>query len=258
MRVHETAVVHPTAELADGVEVGPYSIIGEGVKIGEGTWIGPHVVIDRWTVIGRNCRVYQFASIGTPPQHIRYKGEETYVIIGDDNEIREFVTINRGTAFDKGKTIIGNNNFIMAYAHVAHDCILGDHITMANAAHLGGHVIVEDHAVIGGVVAVHQFVRIGTFAFIGGGSSIPQDIPPYVTASGIRAKLYGINVLNLQRNGFPPEVITALKRAYRLIFRSQLPFKEAIRQVKEDPIFSHSPVRHFVEFLEESKRGITR
>ena len=258
MAVHETAIVHPTAELADGVSVGPYSIIGEGVRIAEGTWIGPHVVIDRWTSIGANCRIYQYASIGTPAQHLKYKGEETYVIIGDNNVIREFVTINRGTLIGDGKTEIGDNNFIMAYAHIAHDCKLGNNVIMANAAHLAGHVIVEDNAVIGGVVAVHQFVRIGRFAFIGGATSVPQDIPPYVTASGMRAKLYGINVLNLKRHGFTDEVINALKKAYRIVFRSHLTLKEALQQIREAPIFAYPEVQHFVNFMEESKRGITR
>ena len=258
MAVHETAIVHPTAELADGVSVGPYSIIGEGVRIAEGTWIGPHVVIDRWTSIGANCRIYQYASIGTPAQHLKYRGEETYVIIGDNNVIREFVTINRGTLIGDGKTEIGDNNFIMAYAHIAHDCKLGNNVIMANAAQLAGHVIVEDNAVIGGVVAVHQFVRIGRFAFIGGATSVPQDIPPYVTASGMRAKLYGINVLNLKRHGFTDEVINALKKAYRLVFRSHLTLREALQQIREAPIFEYPEVQHFVNFLEESKRGITR
>ena len=258
MAVHETAIVHPTAELADGVSVGPYTIIGEGVRIAEGTWIGPHVVIDRWTSIGANCRIYQYASIGTPAQHLKYKGEETYVIIGDNNVIREFVTINRGTLIGDGKTEIGDNNFIMAYAHIAHDCKLGNNVIMANAAQLAGHVIVEDNAVIGGVVAVHQFVRIGRFAFIGGATSVPQDIPPYVTASGMRAKLYGINVLNLKRHGFTDEVINALKKAYRLVFRSHLTLREALQQIREAPIFEYPEVQHFVNFLEESKRGITR
>lgn len=258
MKVHETAIVHPTAQLAEGVEIGPYSVIGEGVIIGEGTWIGPHVVVDRWSVIGRNCRIYQYASIGTPPQHLKYKGEETYVIIGDNNIIREFVTINRGTSFGGGKTIIGNNNLLMAYAHVAHDCHLGNYVVMANAAQLAGHVVVEDHAVLGGVVAVHQFVRIGKYAFIGGATAVPKDIPPFVTASGMRAKLYGINVTNLRRNGFPEEVISALKKAYRMIFRSHKPLKEALEAVKGDAVYSFPDVRYLVEFLQDSKRGITR
>jgi UDP-N-acetylglucosamine acyltransferase len=256
--IHETAVVHPAAELADGVEVGPYAVIGEKVKIGEGTWIGPHVVIDKWTVIGEGCQIYQYASLGTPPQHIKYNGEETYVIIGNNNVIREFVTINRGTSFGNGMTILGDGNFIMAYVHIAHDCIIGSHVIMASYAILAGHVEIGDYSVIGGMVAIHQFVKIGNYAFVGGGTAIPKDIPPYVTASGMRAKLYGINVINLERHNVSQEAIKGLKKAYKIIFRSQIPLKKALLKVEEDPICSFAEVRHLVNFLKETKRGITR
>lgn len=256
--IHETAVIHHTAELADGVQVGPYAIIGEQVKIGEGTRIGPHAVIDKWTVIGEGCQIYQYASLGTPPQHLRYNGEETYVIIGNDNIIREFVTINRGTPFGNGKTVLGDGNFIMAYAHIAHDCTIGNHVIMANYAGLAGHVEIGDHAVIGGMVAIHQFVRIGIYAFVGGATSIAMDIPPYVTASGMRARLYGINVLSLQRNEFSEAAIKGLRKAYRIIFRSHLPLEGALKKVEGDPIYSLSEVRHLVEFIKGTKRGITR
>jgi len=256
--IHETAVVHPAAELADGVEVGPYAVIGEKVKIGEGTRIGPHVVIDKWTVIGEGCQIYQYASLGTPPQHIKYKGEETYVIIGDNNVIREFVTINRGTSFGNGKTVLGDGNFIMAYVHIAHDCIIGSHVIMASYAILAGHVEIGDYSVIGGMVAIHQFVKIGKYAFVGGGTAIPKDIPPYVTASGMRAKLYGINVINLERHNVSQEAIKGLKKAYKIIFRSQIPLKKALLKVEDDPICSLAEVRHLVDFLKETKRGITR
>jgi len=257
-KVHPTAIVHPSCELAEGVEIGPYSIIGEDVKIGENTWIGSHVVIDQGTVIGKNCQIFHHASIGTPPQHIRYQGEKTRVIIGDNSVIREFVTIHRGTSFGGGLTKVGNSNFIMAYAHVAHDCQLGDFVIMANAAQLAGHVTVGDHAIIGGVAAVHQFVRIGKFAFIGGATAVPKDIPPYVTASGIRAKLYGINVTNLKRNGFSDEVIRALRKAYKILFRSSKPLKGCIEEIKNSELFAYPEVKDLVEFLEGSKRGITR
>ena len=256
--IHETAVVHPAAELADGVEVGPYAVIGEKVKIGEGTRIGPHVVIDKWTVIGEGCQIYQYASLGTPPQHIKYKGEETYVIIGDNNVIREFVTINRGTSFGNGKTVLGDGNFIMAYVHIAHDCIIGSHVIMASYAILAGHVEIGDYSVIGGMVAIHQFVKIGNYAFVGGGTAIPKDIPPYVTASGMRAKLYGINVINLERHNVSQDAIKGLKKAYKIIFRSQIPLKKALLKVEDDPICSLAEVRHLVDFLKETKRGITR
>ncbi len=256
--IHETAMVHPTAEVADGVAIGPYSIIGEKVKIGEGTQIGSHVFIDKWTHIGKGCQIYQYASLGAAPQHLRYNGEETYVIVGDNNIIREYVTIHRGTPFGNGKTVLGDENFIMAYAHVAHDCILGNRVVMASYAALGGHVEIGDHAVIGGIVAIHQFVRIGTYAFIGGASAVTRDIPPYVTASGMKVKLYGVNVLNLQRNKVPEEVITGLRKAYKVLFRSPLTMEEAIKKVHEDPIYTLPEVQHMVDFIRGSKRGVTR
>ena len=256
--IHETAIVHPTAEVADSAEIGPYTIIGEQVKIGKGTRIGPHVYIDKWTVIGDGCQIYQFASLGTPPQHLRYKDEETYLIIGNENIIREFVTINRGTPFGNGKTVLGNENLIMACAHVDNDCTLGNCVIMSSYAGLAGHVEIEDYAVIGGIVAIHQYVRIGTHAFIGGGSSIGMDIPPYVTASGIRAKLYGINVLNLKRGNFSGEVIRGLRKAYKMIFRSHLPLEEALQTVEADAVYSLAEVRHMVEFIKGTKRGIRK
>ncbi|MBN1255432.1 MAG: acyl-ACP--UDP-N-acetylglucosamine O-acyltransferase [Deltaproteobacteria bacterium] len=256
--IHETAIVHPTAELADDVEIGPYSIIGEKVKIGKGTSIGSHCVIDKWTVIGTGCQIYQYASLGPPPQHMQYKGEETSVIIGNNNIIREFVTIHRGTPFGNGKTVLGDENFIMAYAHVAHDCILGNHVVMASYAALGGHVEIGDHAIIGGIVAIHQYVRIGTYAFIGGATALTRDIPPYITASGMKVKFYGINVVNLQRSNVPAEVIKGLRKAYKLLFRSQLTMEEAIQKVHDDPAYALPEVKHMVDFIKGSKRGVTR
>jgi UDP-N-acetylglucosamine acyltransferase len=256
--IHETALVHPTAEVADGVEIGPYSIIGEHVKIGEGTQIGSHVFIDKWTHLGKGCQIYQYASLGAAPQHLRYNGEETYVIVGDNNIIREYVTIHRGTPFGNGKTVLGDENFIMAYAHVAHDCTLGNRIVMASYAALGGHVEIGDHAIIGGIVAIHQFVRIGTYAFVGGATALTRDIPPYVTASGMKVKFYGINVVNLQRNNVPAEVITGLRKAYKVLFRSHLTMEEAIKKVHEDPIYALPEVKHMVDFIQGTKRGVTR
>jgi len=256
--IHETAIIHSTAEVAPGVEIGPYSVIGEKSRIGEGTRIGPHVVIDRWTTIGKNCQIFQYASLGTPPQHIRYKGEETYVHVGDNNVIREYVTINRGTPFGAGKTVLGSNNFIMAYVHVAHDCTIGSHIIMASFAVMAGHVEIEDGAIIGGMVPVHQFVRIGRCAFVGGGTSVTKDIPPYVTASGMRAKLYGINAVNLRRRNISEDTIAALKRIYRIVFRSHITLAEALERVEADPAFAIDEVKQFVDFIKGSKRGITR
>lgn len=256
--IHETAMVHPMAEVADDVEIGPYSIIGEKVKIGKGTSIGPHCVIDKWTVIGTGCQIYQFASLGAPPQHMRYKGEETSVIIGNNNIIREFVTIHRGTPFGNGKTVLGDENFVMAYAHVAHDCTLGNRIIMASYAALGGHVEIGDYAIIGGIVAIHQYVRIGTYAFVGGATALTRDIPPYVTASGMKVKFYGINVVNLQRHKIPEEIIAGLRKAYKVLFRSHLTMEEAIKKVQEDPVYALSEVRHMLDFIKGSKRGVTR
>jgi UDP-N-acetylglucosamine acyltransferase len=256
--IHETALVDPTAELADGVEIGPYSIIGEKVKIGKGTSIGPHCIIDKWTVIGKGCQIYQFVSIGAPPQHLRYKGEETSVIVGDNNIIREFVTIHRGTPFGNGKTVLGDDNFIMAYAHVAHDCILGNRIIMSSYAALGGHVEIGDYAIIGGIVAIHQFVRVGAYAFVGGATALTRDIPPFITASGMKVKFYGINVLNLQRHNVSAEAIQGLRKAYKVLFRSHLTMDEAIKQVQEDPVAALPEVRYMLDFITGSKRGITR
>jgi len=256
--IHDTAVIHPTAEVAEGVEIGPYTIIGEGVKIGDGTIIGPHVVVDKLTVIGKNCQIYQYASLGTPPQHVRYRGEETSVVIGNNNIIREYVTINRGTPFGNGKTVLGDGNFIMAYVHLAHDCKIGNNVIMASFAVMAGHVEIEDYAIIGGMVPVHQFVRIGSYAFVGGGTSVTKDIPPYVTASGMRAKLYGINAENLRRRNFPEETIKALKKVYRMIFRSHITLAEALKRVEKDPVVALEEVRHLIDFIKLSERGITR
>ena len=218
--IHQTAIIDSQAELESGVEVGPYSIIGPQVKIGRNTKIGPHVVIDGWTHIGEGCTIFQFASIGALPQDLKYKGEESWVIMGNNNTIREFVTINRGTSWSQGKTTIGNNNFFMAYSHVAHDCNIGNHVILANAATLAGHIAIEDYAIVGGLVGVHQFVRLGCHSIIGGGSGVNKDVPPYMMANGQRAKLYGLNTTGLQRHHFSEEALTNLKNAYRIIFRS--------------------------------------
>ena len=256
--IHETAVVHPTAEVADSVAIGPYSIIGEHVKIGEGTQISSHVVIDKWTHIGKGCQIYPYASLGAAPQHLKYNGEETYVEVGDNNIIREYVTIHRGTSFGNGKTILGDENFIMAYAHVAHDCTVGNRVVIASYVALGGHVEIGDHAIIGGIVAIHQFVRIGTYAFVGGATALTRDIPPYITASGMKVKFYGINVVNLQRSNVPEEVIRGLRKAYKVLFRSHLTMEEAIKKVHEDPVYALPEVKHMMDFIQGTKRGVTR
>ena len=207
---------------------------------------------------GKNCKIFQFASIGEVPQDLKFEGEESHVIIGDNNVIREFVTINRATTHGGGKTVLGNGNFLMAYSHVAHDCLLGDHVIMSNAATLAGHIEIEDGAIIGGLVGVHQFVRIGAYSFISGLSGVPQDIPPYMLAAGSRCKLYGLNVVGLKRQGFPEKTIKGLKNAYKIIFKSGLSLENAIETIKNGEIISIPEVDHLVQFIEGSKRGICR
>ena len=255
--IHATAIIDATAELDSGVEVGPYSIIGPRVKIGKNTRIGPHVVIDGWTEIGEECVIFQFASLGAVPQDLKYRGEESRVIIGSNNTIREFVTINRGTAQAGGETRVGSNNLLMAYCHVAHDCRIGSHVVLANAATLAGHIEMEDHAIVGGLTAVHQFVRLGSYCIIGGCSGVSQDIPPYMMANGQRAQLYGLNIEGLKRHRFPEEAVNNLKKAYRLIFRSGLTVEKALEQL-ESEIQNSAEVNHLITFIKASKRGIAR
>jgi UDP-N-acetylglucosamine acyltransferase len=257
MNIHPTAVISPDATLAEGVEVGPYSIIGPDVHIGKNTLVGPHVVIEKHTDIGENNRISQFASIGGDPQDLKYQGEVTRVVIGNHNTIREYVTINRATIHDIGVTIIGDHNLLMAYCHVAHNCKLGNHVVMANAANLAGHIHVEDYAIIGGLTGIHQFTRIGAHCIIGGASGVANDIPPFVMASGNFTKLYGLNMIGLKRRGFPEETIAALKEAYRIIFRSKLLLAVAIRKVERE-VADLPEVRQFLDFIRKSERGICR
>ena len=257
MDIHPTAVVNPNARLAEGVKVGPYCIIGDQVSVGRNTTLLSHVVIEGHTLIGERNRVYPFVSIGSPPQDIGYRGEETRVIVGNDNLIREFTTINRATTKQDWQTVVGNENYFMAYSHVAHDCVLGNKIVMGNAATLGGHVSVADYAIFGGMVAVHQFVRIGAYAFLGGKAGIDRDVPPFMIVSGERAKLYGINQRGLARLGWPKEKIAALKRAYGILWRGNRPFSEGIKQVR-DEIPSFPELELLLSFLVKSKRGILR
>ncbi len=255
--IHKTAIVHPRAEIADDVAIGPYAVIGENVKIGRGTKIGAHVVIEGWTEIGEDCTFFHMASVGTIPQDLKFSGEETWLKIGRGNTFREFVTLNRGTQAGGGATIIGDHNFLMAYAHVAHDCRIGNRVIMANAATLAGHIHIGDHAVIGGLVGVHQFVKIGAYVLVGGCSAVAQDIPPFMSAAGVHAKLYGLNLVGLKRHGFSPERIQNLKRAYRILFRSKLTLKEAIKKVQEE-LEMNLDIQELLKFLENSERGICR
>ena len=255
--VHPSAIVDRRARLADRVSVGPFSVIGPQVEVGEGTWIGAHVVLDGRMRIGRDNRIFHFASLGAPPQDKKYKGEDTAVEIGDGNTIREYVTINRGTAQDVGTTRLGNDNWVMAYVHFAHDVQIGSHTIFANACQLAGHVTVGDWAIFGATTLVHQFVHIGAHAFTGMGTYLPQDLPPFVTAAGNMAKPYGINSEGLRRRGFAAEDIAALKRAYRTLYRSGLALAEARAQLEAQSAECRH-VRALVEFLDRSKRGIIR
>jgi len=255
--VHPSALVDPRAKLASGVTVGPYSVIGPQVEVGEGTWIGAHVVLDGRMRIGRDNRIFHFASLGAPPQDKKYQGEETAVEIGERNTLREYVTINRGTALDLGVTRLGDDNWVMAYVHFAHDVQIGSHTIFANACQLAGHVTVGDWAIFGATTLVHQFVHIGAHAFTGMGTYLPQDLPPFVTAAGNMARPYGINSEGLKRRGFTPEDIAALKRAYRTLYRSGLALAVARAQL-EAQVSECRHVRELVEFLDRSKRGIIR
>jgi UDP-N-acetylglucosamine acyltransferase len=257
VKIHPTAVVHTSAELDTGVEIGPYTVIGEQVTVGKGTRIASHAVIDRWVTIGEGCDIFQFTSIGAPPQDLNYKGEETVTVIGDNNVIREYVTIHRATTKEERKTVIGDNNLLMAYVHIAHDSIIGNNVIMANTATLGGHVVIEDHVIVGGLVAIHQFVRIGAYAIIGGASAVSKDVPPYVLAVGNRAHVYGLNSVGLRRHGFSKGEINDIKHAYNIIFRSSLPLSESMEKLRaEMPDSIHA--RRFIDFIGAATRGVAK
>jgi UDP-N-acetylglucosamine acyltransferase len=259
--IHPTAIISPQAELAADVRVGPYSIIGPKVKIGAGSSIGPHCVIDGPTVMGARNSVYAYCSLGAVPQDKKYKGEDTTLEIGDDNTIREFCTFNRGTAQGGGSTTVGNRNWIMAYVHLAHDCHVMNDTIFANNAQLAGHVDVHDFAILGGFTVVHQFVRIGAHVITGMGSIVFKDIPPFVMAQGNLAKPYGLNSEGLKRRGFSAERISAIKRAYRALYREDLTFKDAIAAIDAQAELAESAqadVKHFADFLRAAKDGVLR
>lgn len=255
--IHPTAIVDPGAQLDSNVEIGPYSIIREKTAIASGTSIGPHVVIEPFVTIGSDCRIFQGAAIGGVPQSVKFEGEETIVKIGRGCTIREFVTIHRGTGFGGGVTEVGEENYLMAYTHIAHDCKTGRNVMMANNATLAGHITLGDYSTIGGLVAIHQFVRIGDYAFIGGKSAVVKDIPPYVIAAGDRVQLHGLNTVGLKRHGFSQETLSLLKKTYRIIFRIGLTLNEAIERVRAE-VEQIPEVLTFIEFLKSSSRGITR
>lgn len=255
--IHSTALVSPKADIDADVDIGPYTIIGDQVTIRSGTVIGPHVTIDPYVEIGPECRIFQFASIGALPQAIKFQGEVTHVKIGRKTVVREFATINRGTGFGGGITEVGEENLLMAYTHVAHDCKTGRGVILANNATLAGHITVEDHVTIGGLTALHQFVRVGKHAYIGGKSAVVKDVPPFVIAAGDRAKLHGLNRVGLKRHGFSDEALAMLKKTYRLIFRIGLTLNEAIARVNAE-IDRTEEVDYFLDFIKASQRGLTR
>ncbi len=255
--IHPSAIVHPDAKLADNVAIGAYSIIGEHVEIGKDTWIGPHAVITGHTKIGSGNKIYQFVSLGEAPQDKKYAGEQTRLEIGDRNVIREFCTFNRGTVQDTAVTRLGNDNWIMAYVHLAHDCQIGNHTIFANNASLAGHVHVGDHAILGGFTIIHQFCHIGVHSMTAMGSVVSQDVPPYVMAAGHPARPHGINTEGLKRRGFSSEAVLQIKRAYKALYKSGLTLSEA-KETLSSEFDSTVEIKPLLDFLTISTRGIIR
>ncbi len=257
--IHATAIVHPDAVIAEGVEIGPYAVIGAHVRIGKGTKVGPHTVIDGWTEIGEENTIFHMASVGAVPQDLKYRGERTWLRIGNGNTIREFASLHLGTVTGDGETTVGDDNLIMAYSHVAHDCHIGNGVVMANAATLAGHVVIEDYAILGGLCAILQFTRVGAHVMIGGATSVTMDIPPYTIVTGDRreARLRGLNLIGLKRRGFSDETISGLKKAYKILSLSGLKLAEAVERIKSD-VPTSPEVERFVSFIEASKRGVCR
>ena len=255
-KIHETAVIYPGARLARDVEVGAYSVIGENVFIGEGTKVGPHAVIEGYTTIGRDCEIHHGACVGGTPQDLKFKGEKTFVYIGDNTIIREFVTVNRATG-EGEETRIGNNCLIMGTVHIAHNCLIGNNVIIANGAGIAGHVVIEDRAIISGMTGVHQFVKIGRNAMVGGASKVVQDVPPFVIADGRPARVCGLNSVGIARAGLPEKARRELKKAYRILFRSGMKLSESITAMEQE-LESSEPVEHLLRFLRNVDRGICR
>jgi len=253
--IHPSAIVDPDSEIGDGVVVGPWSIIGPRVRIGDGTRIGAHVLVERDTTVGVDCHLHQGAVLGSDPQDLKYRGEDTVLIVGDRTVVREYATLNRGTA-DLRQTVVGDDCLLMAYSHIAHDCQIGNNVVIANAVNMAGHVFIEDWSIVGGLTAIHQFVRIGAHAFVGGASRASQDVPPYTRAAGSPMKLYGLNSIGLDRRGFSREVRQALKNAYRAVFQGSLPLTQGLEQAEAEAE-DFPEVRHFLSFVRTSERGVT-
>jgi len=256
-KIHETAIIDPSAVIGKNVEIGPYSIIGADVEIGDGTIIGPHVVIQGPTKIGKNNRIFSGANLGGDPQDLKYQGEVSYLVIGDDNTIREYVTISRGTMGGGGETRIGNGNLIMSYVHIAHDCLVGNNCVLVSGSALAGHVIVEDRVTIGGLSGVHQFSRIGRMTMVGACTKVTKDVPPFLLVDGHPAKVVGINLVGLRRNELSPEVRTEIKRAYKMLYRTNLNVQQAVEQMEQE-LHGYPEIDHFIRFIRNSERGILR
>lgn len=254
--IHETAIIHPDAKIGKNVSVGPYAVIDSDTVIGDGCVIGAHVTIHQYTTIGKNCTFYPGCSIGAKPQDLKFVGEKSYTVIGDGGTFRECCTVNRGCG-EETETRIGNNILMMAYTHVAHNCVVGNNVIMSNVATLAGHVIVEDRAVIGGLSAVHQFCKVGRNVMIGGMARVVQDIPPFMIVAGDPAFVSGLNSVGLSRAGMPAEERSELKKAFRILYRSGLPLQEAIATM-ESELKSYEPVEHLLRFLRNVERGIIR
>ncbi len=254
--IHPTAIIHPGAELGENVQIGPYAVIQDDVIIGDNTIIETGVFLDSGTRVGKNCKIAHRAILGSPPQDLKYANEKTYLEIGDNTTIREFATLNRGTTYHY-KTVIGSNCLLMAYAHVAHDCIIGDNVIIANAVNMGGHVEIDNHATVGGLTAIHQFVKIGQYAFVGGGLRVNKDVPPYIRAMGEPIRYGGTNFIGLSRKGFDKEIILEIKRAYKLIYQSKYTIKEALVAIEEQ-LHPYPEIKSIVEFVKRSERGLIR
>jgi UDP-N-acetylglucosamine acyltransferase len=254
VRIHPTAIVSADAQIGRDVEIGAFAIVGPECVIGDGCVIAPRATLERLATLGANVRVGSGSIVGGDPQDLKFRGERTFVEIGDGTVLREYVTVNRGTA-DSDRTVVGRECLLMSYSHLAHDCHIGDHVIISNASQVAGHVVIEDRVIISGMVAVHQFVKIGTHAFVGGASKVTQDVPPFLKAVGNPAKLYGLNTVGLTRSNFDPAVVRELKRAYRLFFRSELIVSRAMERAREE-LQSFPEVEHFLSFVSKSERGL--